>query len=836
VFSLAIAAARGAEVQVPTLEVDQTDLDALIAQASITRKGEPLQVGLQLKIAARPTSEGVWETVDAGRRWSVVVQSPGARWLVLGFGIFRLPAGAELQLTSLRTHRVHGPYTTREERAHGQFWSPPIEGDRVLIELFWPKSLDPQEPDLMLNLVSHGFRAIGPIGKDPSPRVGACEIDINCPLGANWQDEKRGVVALLSGGSAYCTGSLIATTARNCAPYVLTAAHCLNSTGEANSTDYLFNYEKPACNSGTAPTDDVVFSSTLRATWSTSDVTLVEMGTTAPEAFNVYYNGWNRGTAASTHSIGIHHPDGAEKKISEDTDAAIDGQSSGWGPTHWRVVDWEQAATEPGSSGSPLFDQNSRIVGQLHGGDSSCSRNTWDEYGKFDRSWTGGGTAASRLSDWLDPGNTGSVAQDGHDYTFCLGPRADLQYTTHTVDDSAGNADGYADPGEDLLVRVTLANAGTSTATQVSGHLTSTSASLSITDDNAVWPDIPQSASRESAAPHFRVRIADNAACGISLPLDLTSFAAESPGSWSSSFALIPGTPSVTTVFDDAVEAGPGNWNSQSLQGTNAFAITAQDSHSPTQAWFVPNVIQRTDTVLLMQVLSNLRPGAELRFWHRYRTENFADGGVLEYSADGGAWTDAAALIREGGYDAKIRSTASTNLAGRDAWAGDSAGWKRVVVDLASLVGRSVQLRWRFATDNKVNVAGWGIDDITVTGTDYTCHPVVVRPGEVSDPNTAAAPLRIAKSAGQYQLDWSAPISGGSASRYLLYRFPLPMTPQTSAQCEADLGTGTSAVLATLSGQSGFVTVARNAAGEGSYGRTSNGVERTPATSGNACP
>lgn len=151
------------------------------------------------------------------------------------------------------------------------------------------------------------------------------------------------------------------------------------------------------------------------------------------------------------------------------------------------------------------------------------------------------------------------MAHDGHDYMFCLGPRADLEYTTRSVDDSSGHADGYAAPGEDLLVRVTLANAGTSTATRVSGHLRSTAASLSITADNPVWPDILQSASRESAAPHLRVRIADNAACGISLPLDLTSFATESPVSWISSFARTPGTPSVTTVFDDAVEAGPEN-------------------------------------------------------------------------------------------------------------------------------------------------------------------------------------------------------------------------------------------------------------------------------------
>jgi hypothetical protein len=33
-------------------------LQDLIAQASIARKGEPLQVGMQLTIAARPNSEG----------------------------------------------------------------------------------------------------------------------------------------------------------------------------------------------------------------------------------------------------------------------------------------------------------------------------------------------------------------------------------------------------------------------------------------------------------------------------------------------------------------------------------------------------------------------------------------------------------------------------------------------------------------------------------------------------------------------------------------------------------------------------------------------------------
>jgi subtilisin-like proprotein convertase family protein len=66
-----------------------------------------------------------------------------------------------------------------------------------------------------------------------------------------------------------------------------------------------------------------------------------------------------------------------------------------------------------------MFDQNSRIVGQLHGGIASCTVIDWDEYGKVDVSWTGGGSAATRLSDWLDPLGTGALYQDGVDWSTC---------------------------------------------------------------------------------------------------------------------------------------------------------------------------------------------------------------------------------------------------------------------------------------------------------------------------------------------------------------------------------------------------------------------------------
>ena len=76
---------------------------------------------------------------------------------------------------------------------------------------------------------------------------------------------------------------------------------------------------------------------------------------------------------------------------------------------------WDHGATEGGSSGSPLFDQDGRIIGQLHGGDSFCYEGGSDWYGRLSRSWTGGGTASTGLKDWLDPLDTGATTLDGID-------------------------------------------------------------------------------------------------------------------------------------------------------------------------------------------------------------------------------------------------------------------------------------------------------------------------------------------------------------------------------------------------------------------------------------
>jgi len=401
------------------------DVPALLAEDDDNRGrlGVPVRIGFPMQTDLSPSDSGTWEDLlDGSRVWRLQVGSPGAIWVVLGFDLFQLQPGAELWVYPPDGSDVHGPFTHVDIRRHGELWFPPIAGDSLVVELHWPAERGDEAPDMHLGTVSHGYKPFGAVGREADPVTegvddsGSCNIDVACPLGDDWRDPIRGAVILLSGGSGFCSGSLVNTTADDCRPYVLTANHC----GAGASTTFGFNFEKPACGGGTPPpaTNETVTGATPLASFAGSDFALLEMDSAPPESFGAYFSGWSRETAPAAESWGIHHPSGDVKKISHNSDPLVDGVNQG--PNYWRVTEWEEGTTEGGSSGSPMFDPNHRIVGQLYGGQASCTNITWDEYGKVAVSWAGGGSASTRLQDWLDPGSSGAFVQDGRDHGLCL--------------------------------------------------------------------------------------------------------------------------------------------------------------------------------------------------------------------------------------------------------------------------------------------------------------------------------------------------------------------------------------------------------------------------------
>jgi len=436
---------RVAEWKAPDVDVEQLLRED---ESNRYRTDIPYRVGFPMTTDITTANSGTWDELGNGDRlWRMKVHSEGALWTVLGFRIFRLQPGGELTVYDPERRTVMGPYTAADIRRHGELWFPPIAGDTLVVEVFWPAALRDQQPRFHLTTVSHGYKPFGVIGRDTdsdnSQRgfgdSGSCNIDTACPEAADWQDQKRGVVIVLVGGSGNCSGSLINTTADDCRTYLLTASHC----GESGpSTTIGFNFERPECGAGTPPseTNQTLTGGTLLADWSSSDFTLIEMDEAPPEEFGAYFSGWSAESAPALYTYVMSHPSGDAKKIAHDADPPIDGTN--YGPTHWRIDDsnpdpahtaYEWGTTEPASSGAPLFDHNQRIVGQLHGGTASCTSDTWDEYGKIFTSWTGGGTPATRLSDWLDPGATGALVMDGVDHSICLYQPAGVVLFTRDV-------------------------------------------------------------------------------------------------------------------------------------------------------------------------------------------------------------------------------------------------------------------------------------------------------------------------------------------------------------------------------------------------------------------
>ena len=309
--------------------------------------------------------------------------------------------------------------------------------DDITVELTLP-SAELGNLKLELGFINYGYRGfenLRPARKDGAgPRSGSCNIDVVCPQGVPWAAEIPSVANISTGGSAFCTGFMVNNTANDKRNFFQTAYHCGITSGNAASLVTYWNYQNSTCRTPGSPESGGAgdgtmtqfnTGSTFRATSSASDFTLVELTASPNPSWHVSYAGWDRTHTFPATGACIHHPNNDEKRITFFDSVTHAPHDSGWsgnctaypGPgdgSHIRVY-WspaDGAVTEPGSSGSPLFDSNHRVIGQLHGGPSACGAtgdNLSDCYGRVYVSWTGGGTSSTRLSDWLDYTNTGAT-------------------------------------------------------------------------------------------------------------------------------------------------------------------------------------------------------------------------------------------------------------------------------------------------------------------------------------------------------------------------------------------------------------------------------------------
>jgi len=264
--------------------------------------------------------------------------------------------------------------------------------------------------------VNSGYRPLG--GADIlAGKSGSCNYDVVCPEGSGWENEISASGAYTINGTATCSGSMINNTGGN--DYFLTADHCGISSGNDQSVVIFWNYQNSTCRTpgsaasggpGNGSLTQFNSGTIFRDGAGASDYTIVELEEAINPSFMVARAGWDRSGDNATSAVGIHHPGVEEKRISFEFQSTVRTNSFSNTPnangTHVRVIDWDQGTTEPGSSGSPLFNQDKRIIGQLHGGGAACGNNLSDWYGGVAVSWGLG------LQQLLAPGNPGLMNMD----------------------------------------------------------------------------------------------------------------------------------------------------------------------------------------------------------------------------------------------------------------------------------------------------------------------------------------------------------------------------------------------------------------------------------------
>jgi hypothetical protein len=369
-------------------------------------------------------------TPGGGFVWTAAIESEKATGLRLHFTNLNLPENAALYVYNMHSE-AFGPYTGKGPDNDGDFWSHTVTGSVAFVQLHFSGPVSPAA----LQATRFAIQDVGYLGEkfllaflqkgsklptnvdrteEHCDYTAWCIEDAMCYDKSTWGaiEEARMAIAHMQWISwpyiYYCTGGLIADTDPGSQiPYFLTANHCIDNQTDASNLECYWQYWTAYCH---APCYDPVgvVPHTIGATLLShsdpnGDYSLLRLNETPPAGSVLM--GWT--TLQVAYILGyelyrISHPEGAPQAFSKHTVDPNSPTCGGWPRPKWIYSKDVIGATDQGSSGSPVFNANGQIVGQLSG---SCGYNPSDPCDS-DNNWTCDGALAAYFSEveaWLDP-------------------------------------------------------------------------------------------------------------------------------------------------------------------------------------------------------------------------------------------------------------------------------------------------------------------------------------------------------------------------------------------------------------------------------------------------
>ena len=383
-----------------------------------------LKLGVVRDVSGLPGGLGgdlAWHAVAGGQaaRWSVSAE--GAQALRVELSVRHAPAGVRVRFAPAKD-----PRRAREAvlPPSGALWSPVIEGDTAIVELFAPSGVATSLVSASLSSVAHHVldpAALRRADVEKAAAPASCEVDIACVAKDDPALARAGAavsrLTYVSDGYVWaCTGTLLNPGDGSFTPYYYTAAHCIHDQAAASTVVTLWFDDADSCG-GRAASDPVQTDggAQLLVADLSLDGALLRLAQAPPAG--ALFAGWDSLPAAPGDAIAtIHHPGGGLKKVAE-------GWETAYADERFLAATWTLGATESGSSGSGLLTRidgprtDYLLRGTLVGGTSACTAAGvagFDLYSRFDLMWpklapylSAEGTGSNHSGLWWNPAEPG---------------------------------------------------------------------------------------------------------------------------------------------------------------------------------------------------------------------------------------------------------------------------------------------------------------------------------------------------------------------------------------------------------------------------------------------
>jgi hypothetical protein len=241
------------------------DVNAMRADDEILEAdGKPPRVGKIIPVNLTMENSGRWTKLPNGQKiWRLTIIAQDAIAMMLTYDKFIIPAGAKLFIYNEDYARVLGAYTEETNPLKIEYATEFVPGDVITLE--YVSSVyenDSESPEIEITGVVYGYNHL--YAKDGTRMdfggSEPCEVNVKCPEGNNWTDQRKGVVRLVTpvGGGYYslCSGAIVNNTSFNLDLLVLSVYHCYDglTPTQINQTVYYFMYEHSACSGRSNPT------------------------------------------------------------------------------------------------------------------------------------------------------------------------------------------------------------------------------------------------------------------------------------------------------------------------------------------------------------------------------------------------------------------------------------------------------------------------------------------------------------------------------------------------------------------------------------------------------